>query len=37
VSIGLNILAGFSDKLRLMNLLIDDVKAYREFPIRDVV
>lgn len=31
---GLNILAGFSDKLRLMNLLIDDIKTYREFPIR---
>jgi len=31
---GLHILIGFSDKLRLMNLLIDDVRVYREFPIR---
>ena len=31
---GLNIVAGFSDKLRLMNLLIDDIKTFREFPIR---
>ncbi|ORY73038.1 WD40 repeat-like protein [Neocallimastix californiae] len=31
---GLNILAGFSDKLRLMNILIDDLKPYKEFNIR---
>jgi len=31
---GLNILAGFSDKLRLMNILIDDIKTYKEFNIR---
>jgi WD40 repeat protein len=31
---GLHILIGFSDKLRLMNLLIDDVRVFREFPIR---
>ena len=32
---GLNILAGFTDKLRLMNLLIDDIKTFREFPLRN--
>ncbi|KAJ3293662.1 Cilia- and flagella-associated protein 57 [Borealophlyctis nickersoniae] len=31
---GLYILVGFSDKLRLMNLLIDDVRSFREFTIR---
>jgi hypothetical protein len=31
---GLYILVGFSDKLRLMNLLIDDIRPYREFTIR---
>jgi WD40 repeat protein len=31
---GLYLLAGFSDKLRLMNLLIDDIRVFREFPIR---
>ena len=31
---GLYILVGFSDKLRLMNILIDDIKQFREFPIR---
>ncbi|KAJ1512947.1 Cilia- and flagella-associated protein 57 [Coelomomyces lativittatus] len=31
---GLYILVGFSDKLRLMNLLIDDIRSFREFPIR---
>ncbi|ORY34183.1 WD40 repeat-like protein [Neocallimastix californiae] len=31
---GLNILAGFNDKLRLMNILIDDLKPYKEFNIR---
>ena len=29
------ILAGFSDKLRLMNLLIDDIKTFREFHVRN--
>ena len=29
------ILAGFSDKLRLMNLLIDDIKTFREFNVRN--
>ena len=31
---GLYILVGFSDKLRLMNLLIDDIRPFREFAIR---
>ena len=31
---GLYILAGFSDKLRLMNVLMDDIRPFREFPIR---
>ena len=31
---GLYILVGFSDKLRLMNLLIDDIRTFKEFPIR---
>ncbi|KAH6584161.1 hypothetical protein BASA61_007631 [Batrachochytrium salamandrivorans] len=31
---GLYILVGFSDKLRLMNLLIDDIRPLREFTIR---
>ncbi|VDK34050.1 unnamed protein product [Taenia asiatica] len=28
------ILVGFSDKLRLMNLLIDDIRTFKELPIR---
>lgn len=31
---GLYILVGFTDKLRLMNLLIDDIRPFREFTIR---
>ncbi|XP_041837670.1 cilia- and flagella-associated protein 57 isoform X2 [Melanotaenia boesemani] len=31
---GLSILVGFSDKLRLMNLIIDDIRTYKEFPVR---
>ena len=31
---GLYILVGFSDKLRLMNVLIDDLRTIREFSIR---
>lgn len=31
---GLHLLAGFTDKLRLMNLLMDDIRAYKEFPIK---
>ena len=32
---GMYVLAGFSDKLRLMNLLIDDLKTFRELPLRN--
>ena len=35
VMAGMYILAGFSDKLRLMNLLIDDIKTFREFNVRN--
>ncbi|XP_034550436.1 cilia- and flagella-associated protein 57 isoform X2 [Notolabrus celidotus] len=31
---GLSILVGFSDKLRLMNLLIDDIRTFKEFTVR---
>mmetsp|Transcript_31019 Transcript_31019/g.42984 ORF Transcript_31019/g.42984 Transcript_31019/m.42984 type:complete len:1197 (+) Transcript_31019:119-3709(+) len=31
---GLHILVGFADKLRLMNLLMDDIRAYKEFGIK---
>ena len=31
---GLSVLVGFSEKLRLMNLLIDDIRPYKEFMIR---
>jgi WD40 repeat protein len=31
---GLQILVGFGDKLRLMNLLMDDIRAYKEFGIK---
>jgi len=31
---GLFILVGFSDKLRLMNLLIDDIRTVKEFTVR---
>ncbi|KAJ3033909.1 Cilia- and flagella-associated protein 57 [Rhizophlyctis rosea] len=31
---GLYLLVGFSDKLRLMNVLTDDVRLFREFPVR---
>ncbi|XP_054473374.1 cilia- and flagella-associated protein 57 [Anoplopoma fimbria] len=31
---GLFILVGFSDKLRLMNLLIDDIRTFKEFCVR---
>lgn len=31
---GLHVLVGFSDKLRLMNILMDDVRAFKEFPIK---
>lgn len=31
---GLFVLVGFSDKLRLMNLLIDDIRTFKEFNVR---
>ncbi|CAB1332248.1 unnamed protein product, partial [Coregonus sp. 'balchen'] len=31
---GLYVMVGFSDKLRLMNLLIDDVRTFKEFTVR---
>ncbi|XP_029288716.1 LOW QUALITY PROTEIN: cilia- and flagella-associated protein 57 [Cottoperca gobio] len=31
---GLFILVGFSDKLRMMNLLIDDIRTFKEFTVR---
>ena len=31
---GLHILVGFADKLRIMNLLMDDIKTFKEFPIK---
>lgn len=31
---GLYIVVGFSDKLRFMNLLIDDIRTFLEFPVR---
>jgi len=31
---GLYVAVGFSDKLRFMNLLIDDIRTFREFAVR---
>jgi len=31
---GLHVIIGFSDKLRLLNLLMDDIRVYRELPIK---
>lgn len=31
---GLYVLVGFNDKVKLMNLLIDDLRTFKEFPIR---
>lgn len=31
---GLFILVGFTDKLRLMNLVIDDFRTFKEFTVR---
>lgn len=31
---GLHILVGFADKLRLMNLLMDDIRTFREFMVK---
>ena len=32
---GLYIAAGFSDKIRLLNILIDDMRLFHEFPVRE--
>ncbi|GAB1610641.1 cilia- and flagella-associated protein 57-like, partial [Argonauta hians] len=32
---GLYMLAGFSDKLKLLNILIDDIKQFQEFPCKN--
>ena len=32
---GLYISAGFADKIRLMNILIDDMRLFHEFPVRE--
>ena len=32
---GLHVLVGFADKLRLMNLLLEDLRLFKEFPIRN--
>ena len=31
---GLHVLLGFSDKLRMMNVLIDDIRQHQEYPVR---
>lgn len=31
---GLHILVGFSDKLRMMNLLMDDIRPFKEIPVK---
>ena len=31
---GLHVLVGFADKLRLMNVLMDDIRTFKEFPIK---
>mmetsp|Transcript_46078 Transcript_46078/g.90833 ORF Transcript_46078/g.90833 Transcript_46078/m.90833 type:complete len:1198 (-) Transcript_46078:74-3667(-) len=31
---GLHVLIGFSDKLRLCNILMDDIRCFKEFPIK---
>ena len=31
---GLFVLVGFTDKLRLMNLLIDDIRTFKELTVR---
>ena len=35
--LGMYVLVGFSDKLRLMNLLIDDIKTFREFQFKNCI
>ncbi|MDB9925025.1 hypothetical protein OAD67_02060 [bacterium] len=32
---GLHVLVGFADKLRLCNLLVDDIRTYKEFPVKN--
>jgi len=32
---GLFLLVGFTDKLRMLNLLIDDIRTFKDFPIRN--
>ena len=32
---GLYIAAGFADKIRLLNILIDDMRLFHEFPVRE--
>ena len=32
---GLYIAAGFADKIRLLNILIDDMRVFQEFPVRE--
>ena len=32
---GLHVLVGFVDKLRLLNLLVDDIRPFKEFPIKN--
>ncbi len=31
---GLHVLVGFADKMRLMNVLMDDIRPFKEFPIK---
>jgi hypothetical protein len=32
---GLFLLVGFTDKLRMLNLLIDDIRSFKDFPVRN--
>ena len=32
---GLYIAAGFADKIRLLNILIDDMRVFQEFAVRE--
>lgn len=34
---GLHVLVGFSDKLRLMNILMDDIRPFKEIPIKGCI
>jgi hypothetical protein len=31
---GLHVIVGFADKLRLLNLLVDNMRVYKDFPIK---